>query len=88
MHGRPDARACERWYAMPPKLVIFDCDGVLVDTEGVANGAVADNLSRYGPRLTAAEYANGRSDTKNDDLPSANGHHRGGRFQRAVRVPR
>lgn len=40
---------------MPPKLVIFDCDGVLVDTEGVANGAVADNLSRYGPKLTADE---------------------------------
>ncbi len=40
---------------MPPKLVIFDCDGVLVDTEGATNAVLAANLSRYGPALTPAQ---------------------------------
>ena len=40
---------------MPPELVIFDCDGVLVDTEGATNALLADNLSRYGPALTAEQ---------------------------------
>ncbi|MEJ8561710.1 HAD family phosphatase [Yoonia sp. GPGPB17] len=38
---------------MTPKLVIFDCDGVLVDTEAVTNKIIADFLGRYG--LTIAE---------------------------------
>lgn len=33
---------------MRPKLVIFDCDGVLVDTEAVTNTIIADFLGRYG----------------------------------------
>ena len=40
---------------MPPKLVIFDCDGVLVDTEGATNAVVADNLSRYGATISAEQ---------------------------------
>lgn len=33
---------------MTAKLVIFDCDGVLVDTEPTTNIVIAENLSRYG----------------------------------------
>lgn len=38
-----------------PKLVIFDCDGVLVDSELIVNGALADNLTRHGLELTAGQ---------------------------------
>ena len=33
-------------------LVIFDCDGVLVDSEVISNQVVADNLARYGLTLS------------------------------------
>jgi len=35
-----------------PQLVIFDCDGVLVDSERVSNQALVDNLSRHGLALS------------------------------------
>ena len=35
----------------PPALVIFDCDGVLVDSETVSNQALVDNLARYGVNI-------------------------------------
>jgi HAD superfamily hydrolase (TIGR01509 family) len=38
-----------------PKLVIFDCDGVLVDTENLANGRLAEWLSAAG-FATTFEY--------------------------------
>jgi len=38
-----------------PKLVIFDCDGVLVDSEGATNEVLAKNLSNYGPTLSQQE---------------------------------
>lgn len=38
-----------------PQLVIFDCDGVLVDSETVSNQAMVDNLARYGLSLTLPE---------------------------------
>jgi HAD superfamily hydrolase (TIGR01509 family) len=38
-----------------PHLVIFDCDGVLVDSEGPANRVLAEFLGIYGCRLTGAE---------------------------------
>lgn len=38
-----------------PKLVIFDCDGVLVDTEGPTNEVMAANLAGYGLSLTPEE---------------------------------
>ncbi|WP_050605108.1 HAD family phosphatase [Ruegeria sp. 6PALISEP08] len=36
-------------------LVIFDCDGVLVDSEVLSNQALADNLAGYGLHLTLPE---------------------------------
>ena len=43
---------------IPPKLVIFDCDGVLVDTEGATNDVLAASLSRYGPSIMPEECIN------------------------------
>lgn len=40
---------------MTPDLVIFDCDGVLVDTEIVVNTAISQNLSRYGFQIAPSE---------------------------------
>jgi HAD superfamily hydrolase (TIGR01509 family) len=40
---------------MRPELIIFDCDGVLIDSEGVASRIVAANLSRLGWEMDAAE---------------------------------
>ncbi|MBF9057652.1 HAD-IA family hydrolase [Rhodobacterales bacterium HKCCSP123] len=37
---------------MRPDLVIFDCDGVLVDSEVVSNRVLAANLARHGLTLT------------------------------------
>ena len=38
-----------------PGLVIFDCDGVLVDSEPLANQVMREQLARVGLSLTAAE---------------------------------
>lgn len=38
-----------------PELVIFDCDGVLVDSEPISNQVLVDNLAGYGLTLTLAE---------------------------------
>jgi HAD superfamily hydrolase (TIGR01509 family) len=35
-----------------PKLIIFDCDGVLVDSERLSNQVMVDNLARHGLNLT------------------------------------
>lgn len=40
---------------MQPELVIFDCDGVLVDSETVSNEVLARNLTRHGLEMTTAE---------------------------------
>ena len=34
------------------KAVIFDCDGVLVDSETVSNRVLAENLTRHGLPMT------------------------------------
>jgi HAD superfamily hydrolase (TIGR01509 family) len=39
----------------PLRLVIFDCDGVLVDSEGIANRIVARELSAIGWNMTPVE---------------------------------
>ena len=40
---------------MIPKLVIFDCDGVLVDTETVTDGVLANYFSTHGAQITRAQ---------------------------------
>ncbi|WP_425040618.1 HAD family hydrolase [Primorskyibacter sp. S187A] len=40
---------------LPPDLVIFDCDGVLVDSEPITNRVVQANLAGYGLQLTQEE---------------------------------
>lgn len=39
----------------PPELVIFDCDGVLVDSEPISNRVLARVLTRYGLAVSAEE---------------------------------
>ncbi|MFZ2101400.1 MAG: HAD family phosphatase [Oricola sp.] len=39
----------------PPELVIFDCDGVLVDTESLANQRLAEILGDHGLAITMEE---------------------------------
>ena len=41
----------------PPAAVLFDCDGVLADSEGLVNGIVARDLSARGWIMTGAEAA-------------------------------
>lgn len=38
----------------PPDMVLFDCDGVLVDSEALTATAICANLSRYGLPMTPA----------------------------------
>jgi len=40
---------------MRPELVIFDCDGVLIDSEGVASVVTAQNISALGWKMTPQE---------------------------------
>lgn len=40
---------------MTPDLIIFDCDGVLVDTEPATNAVIAENLTRHGLPMTAED---------------------------------
>jgi HAD superfamily hydrolase (TIGR01509 family) len=40
---------------MRPELVIFDCDGVLIDSEGIASAVIAENLTAQGWPMTSAE---------------------------------
>lgn len=40
---------------MPPALVIFDCDGVLVDSEPITNRVLAQDLTRHGLPLDTHE---------------------------------
>ena len=37
-------------------LIIFDCDGVLVDSEGVLGELVEKNLASYGFHITATDF--------------------------------
>ena len=41
--------------ALPLQLVIFDCDGVLVDSEGPSNRAVAEEITKLGWAMDEAE---------------------------------
>ena len=39
----------------PPRAVLFDCDGVLADSEGLVNRIVAEDLTARGWRLSGTE---------------------------------
>ena len=41
------------------RLVIFDCDGVLVDSESISNGVLADKLTQEGLPTTLAQARRG-----------------------------
>ena len=43
------------------RLVIFDCDGVLIDSEPVADRVVAEELAALGWPITPAEAHDGFS---------------------------
>lgn len=43
---------------MKPELVIFDCDGVLVDTEFISNRIFANLLTKYGLPFTTEDSMN------------------------------
>ena len=40
---------------MPPDMVIFDCDGVIVDSEGITNRVIQENFKTYGLDLALDE---------------------------------
>lgn len=42
---------------MRPKLVLFDCDGVLMDSEHISNEIIAENLTRHGLPLAVGDVA-------------------------------
>ncbi len=42
---------------MPPDLVLFDCDGVLVDSENITNGVLCQNLARHGLKITGSQLS-------------------------------
>ena len=44
-----------RGRGVPLRLVVFDCDGVLVDSEPVSSRVLAEDLTSRGWRMTAAE---------------------------------
>ncbi len=40
---------------MPPELIIFDCDGVLIDSEGIASALIAREMTALGWMMDADE---------------------------------
>ena len=61
----------ERRTVLSPKLVIFDCDGVLVDSEPLNNRALGRVLSSYGLRLQPDElrtHFSGLSNSRIEDI--------------------
>src|SRR5258708_10060344 len=52
-------------------LVIFDCDGVLVDSEVIACRAVVDTLAAFGHVIAAASIAERFTGVSNRDMYAA-----------------
>ncbi len=46
---------------LAPKLVIFDCDGVLVDSETISVGVLAEVVRKAGVEISGGEQACGCS---------------------------
>jgi HAD superfamily hydrolase (TIGR01509 family) len=53
---------------VPPELVIFDCDGVLVDTEPVSNRVMAESITEAGLAMSAEEVADAFEGMRLDDI--------------------
>lgn len=49
------ALAVLRARSAPLRMVIYDCDGVLIDSEPIANRVCAEEISKLGWRMTAQE---------------------------------
>ena len=58
----------QRGPATPPKLVIFDCDGVLVDSEPFVKRALLQVLASYGLYLRLEEAETYFKGLQNDDV--------------------
>lgn len=74
------------WHA---KLVIFDCDGVLVDSEPIAAAVLAEELTRIGFATTAAEciarYTGLSIDSMVETIEAQWGRHLPGNFRDRLR---
>ncbi len=61
-----------------PKLIIFDCDGVLVDSEPLSNRVIAEFMTEIGIPMTTAEavqlFAGGSLQRVNEFILSKKGH--------------
>ena len=53
---------------MTPDLIIFDCDGVLIDSELIACGADADELTRLGYEITVEDVIRRFSGVPSDEM--------------------
>ncbi len=56
---------------LPLRLVIFDCDGVLIDSEGPSNRVVAEEVTALGWPMTTAESCARFIGRRLSDLPPA-----------------
>lgn len=53
---------------MIPDLIVFDCDGVLIDSELIACGADADELSRLGYDITVEDVIRRFAGVPSDEM--------------------
>jgi HAD superfamily hydrolase (TIGR01509 family) len=53
--ARGSVVGAHRWSGPLPAAVIFDCDGVLVDSEPVSSRVAAETLTRFGVAITAEQ---------------------------------
>ena len=67
MNGRADAMMRARKDRL--RLVIFDCDGVLIDSEPVADRVVAEELAALGWPITPAEAHRRFLGMRMEDMP-------------------
>jgi|SRR5215218_807382 len=56
---------------VPPKLVIFDCDGVLVDTEPISNRVMAETISETGLPMSTEEITEVFEGMRLNDIAAA-----------------
>lgn len=54
-----------------PTLVIFDCDGVLVDTEAISNRVMADAIGEAGLAMSVEEVTEAFEGMRLDDIAAA-----------------